>query len=492
MSDDTPNEPNDNEPLTPEEATSEESATPEGTSEQSHDHSHSHDHDHGHGHSHDDVFHPDLGGELDSDELDPANQSLAEALSISFNVLRLVMVALIVWWVAVSGATNVEEGYVGVRLWFGQIAGEPGKQVLEPGGPYLGPPDPLGRFIKAPTTTQTVMIDKAFWFNLPPDLLAELTLDQMVQYSDQQLAPGTDGSLVTGDRNIVHGQWAIEYKVEKARAVDFIRNIGLSDLENERDEVGELVRNPMYRADQFVRNAAEQVIVREVARVTVDDFVLGNINQGRIKVEIQRVLDENQTGITVTQVLVENFTAPLRTRAAFKEVSEAESEQAQKVEVAHTDASKLLNETAGSGYDPLLTAILEYEAVRRLHDKDSAEAVAADEKISALLAEDRVEGTVAMMISEAVAYRGRAKEEIRAEAETFETMLPRYLETPKIVMDRMWQNTFQAIMASSYVETFYMSSDPNQTLYLDINRDPRILKQQEMMRIRSEAEAMER
>lgn len=487
MSDETPNEPNENAPLP-----SEESSTPEGASEQSHDHSHTHDHDHGHGHSHDDVFHPELGGELDSDELDPANQSLAEALSISFNVLRLVMVALIVWWVAVSGATNVEEGYVGVRLWFGQIAGEPGKQVLEPGGPYWGPPDPLGRFIKAPTTTQTVMIDKAFWFFMPPDLLAELSLDAMVQYSDPQLTPGRDGSLVTGDSNIVHGQWAIEYKVEKARAVDFIRNIGLSDLENERDEVGELVRNPMYRADQFVRHAAEQVIVREVARVTVDDFVLGNMNQGRIKVEIQRVLDENQTGVTVTQVLVENFTAPLRTRAAFKAVSEAESEQAQKVEVAHTEASKLLNETAGAGYGPLLEAIIHYEAVRSLHGKDEPEAVEADAAISALLAEELVEGRIAAMISESVAYRGRAKEEIRAEAETFATLLPRYLETPKIVMDRMWQDTFQAIMGGSRVETFYMSSDPNQTLYLELNRDPRILKRQELMRIEQQAESMQR
>ncbi|MHC4996676.1 MAG: SPFH domain-containing protein [Planctomycetota bacterium] len=483
MSDDKPENPE-----TPE--------TPEGGAEahdhdHDHGHDHSHSHDHDHGHSHDDVFHPELGAEIDSDELDPANRSLAEALSISFNVLRIVMIALIVWWVAVSGSTNVEDGYVGIRLWFGQVYGEPGQQVLEPGGPHFGLPDPLGRFIMVPTRPQTVKIDEAFWFWMPPDVLENQNLDQMVSMSDQDLRPDRDGSLITGDKNIVHGRWSIEYKVNELEAVDFVRNIGLSDLESDTDETGEqLVRDPMYRAHQFVRSAAEQVIVREVARVTVDDFVLGEIDKGRIQTGIQNVLDENDTGLLVTQVLVENFTAPLRTREAFKKVSEAESDQAQNVEIAYTEASKILNGVAGSGYGPLLGAINDYEAVRRVHGKDTPEARAADARISALLEEGQVEGAIATVIAEAVAYRSRAKEDIRAEADTFRTLLPRYLANPKIVMDRSWQDTFQHIMSRD-VEVMYMSSDPNQTLYLELNRDPRIQKRREMMQVEAQAEAMD-
>jgi membrane protease subunit HflK len=407
------------------------------------------------------VFHPELGAEIDSDDLDPANRSLAEALSISFNVLRVVMIALIVWWLLMSGSTNVEEGYVGVRLYFGQVYGEEGKQVLDPGGPHWGLPDPLGRFIQVPTRPQTVVLDEAFWFHNPNvDRLEEVSLDLQADQVQQDLTPGQDGSLITGDKNIVHGQWSIEYRVEKTRAVDFIRNVGLWDAEEDGDGEGEIIYNTMHRSNEFVRNIAEQVIVGEVSRLTVDSFVLGEIDKGRIHLGIQRVLDENESGLTVTQVLVDDFTAPLKTRAAFKAVSEAQSDQAQQVEIARTTASKTLNEVAGSGYGPLLEAINNYELVRSMHDKDSPKAKAADAAINALLAEDKVEGSIALVISEAVAYRSRAKEDIRAEAETFSTLLPLYLESPTIVMDRGWQDAFQQIMSGD-VEVFYMSSDPH-------------------------------
>src|ERR1043165_2421282 len=54
------------------------------------------------------------------DAMDPANQSLAEALRLSFRVLQAVILVLIVLFLA-SGFQTVQEGQSGVRTVWGKI-----------------------------------------------------------------------------------------------------------------------------------------------------------------------------------------------------------------------------------------------------------------------------------------------------------------------------------------------------------------------------------
>ncbi len=78
---------------------------------------------------------PDSGAAARPDEsLDPGARSLAEALTVCFGLLKIVMALLIVAFLF-SGAFNVNEGEVAVRLRFGRLQGAPGQQVIEPGGP---------------------------------------------------------------------------------------------------------------------------------------------------------------------------------------------------------------------------------------------------------------------------------------------------------------------------------------------------------------------
>src|SRR5690348_12096254 len=86
-----------------------------------HDHDHGHgDHDHGDGHDHHhgegdgDGHEPGGNGRARFEELDPAQQSLADALRVSFGVLKAIMVVLLILY-AFSGFFSVGNNEVALR-----------------------------------------------------------------------------------------------------------------------------------------------------------------------------------------------------------------------------------------------------------------------------------------------------------------------------------------------------------------------------------------
>src|SRR6185503_3460290 len=64
--------------------------------------------------------------------MDPANQSLAEALRLSFRVLQVVILVLIVLFM-ISGIQTVKEGQTGVMTRFGKVVPIDGQEALSPG-----------------------------------------------------------------------------------------------------------------------------------------------------------------------------------------------------------------------------------------------------------------------------------------------------------------------------------------------------------------------
>ena len=77
--------------------------------------------------------------------MDPANQSLAEALRLSYRVLQVVIVILVGLFL-VSGCQNVGPGQSGVMTFFGKIQTVGGSQALEPGRHWSRWPFPAGDF----------------------------------------------------------------------------------------------------------------------------------------------------------------------------------------------------------------------------------------------------------------------------------------------------------------------------------------------------------
>ncbi|MFW6060638.1 MAG: SPFH domain-containing protein, partial [Phycisphaeraceae bacterium] len=206
---------------------------------------------------------------------DPAQQSLADALRVSFMILKGVMVLLLLIYLG-SGTFSVDAKHKAVRLRFGQIVGQPGQQVYDEGW-YIGLPYPIEQKIHVPVSPRSVNVGTAF---MPSG-----------QYRQGQgLDPISDGSLITGDANIVHGQFDVRYTIRDPAA--YVRNVGSMEL-----------------ADELVRLFAEQGIVHAVAQMEADRFIRGaDMTQARL--HAQERLDAMDTGVGIETFLLRNPQPP--------------------------------------------------------------------------------------------------------------------------------------------------------------------------------------
>src|SRR5512140_1479223 len=105
------------------------------------------------------------GSSLDPDALDPANQSLADALRKSFGVLKLLMFVLLILYF-LSGLFSVSPSEVGVRTRCGRIVGETDTSGAR--GAILGPgwhwswPYPIERWTTVSTSEREIPLEFMF------------------------------------------------------------------------------------------------------------------------------------------------------------------------------------------------------------------------------------------------------------------------------------------------------------------------------------------
>jgi modulator of FtsH protease HflK len=394
--------------------------------------------------------------------LDPAQQSLAEALQVSFAILKLAMVALLVAY-AFSGTFSVGSNEVAVRLRFGDYVGDPGNRVLER-GTYLAAPFPFEQVVKVDTRPTTLVLDKEFWFETTKDD-SGLTRSQMQGRKAQPLHPLRDGSLLTGDLSIVHAKWTITWKV--ADPVAYLTNVGSPTV-----------------AESLVRLVSQQGIVQAFAQLTADDVLRGIVNRELAVGLMQRQLDDMRTGLVVDQLALDKVSAPMLVAGSFDAVTSAESDRAGRIVAAQQERARILGETAGEASGPILGLITAYEqAVER---GDQAAAGAAEAAIDAALGDLRVGasaigGDVARVINGAKTYRTQVVEQVGAEAQAFRELLPQYTQNPRLVLAKLWEDARETILTGD-VETFY--TVPGQ-LELQLNRDPELQKERQKEQLRS-------
>ncbi len=112
--------------------------------------------------------------------------------------------------------------------------------------------------------------------------------------------------MLTGDLNVIDVEWIIQFRREDPRK--FLFN----------------VRDPI----KAIRDISESVIRRIVGNWTFD-YVLGNredLNKMAQK-EIQKILDEYESGINIVNVRLQNVVPPDPVKGAFNEVNEAQQEK---------------------------------------------------------------------------------------------------------------------------------------------------------------------
>ena len=252
--------------------------------------------------------------------LDPANQSLADALRLSFRVLKFVMIALVIIFLF-SGVVMVDEKQVVVLTRFGKQVGAP----LKP-GLHIALPYPIDEQVPVSTAQKRLSID-TFWLRITAQDQAR-DLSQL-EPRGKDLDPATDGALLTGDRAIMHLLFTAEYRITSA--TDYVMNVEDAKREKELLQV-------------VLRNAA----VAETARATADlVWKDASTLASRIKSRAQKRLDLLESGIVLDDVIADKSYFPLQTKRQFLMVSNAENRKRELVNEADSERTKKLLGVAG-------------------------------------------------------------------------------------------------------------------------------------------------
>ncbi|MFA7653375.1 MAG: FtsH protease activity modulator HflK [Candidatus Omnitrophota bacterium] len=133
--------------------------------------------------------------------------------------------------------------------------------------------------------------------------------------------------MLTGDLNILDVRWIVQFKIKDPIKLLFV------------------VRNPR----SVIRDVSEIVMRRFVGDYTVDEVL--TIKREEIdhlaQVEMQRILDDYQTGVQVITVKLLDVNPPDKVKPAFNEVNEAKQEKEKMINQAWEAYNKAIPKAKG-------------------------------------------------------------------------------------------------------------------------------------------------
>lgn len=395
----------------------------------------------------------------DAELLDPANQSLADALRITLRLVQGGMLVLAGLFL-VSGSQSVRENERGIKLFFGQVT----RSDVEP-GLSVNPPYPVGELIRVDIGQAELKLDRQFWIYAanPADLAKPI--DMLTKMPN--LTPGQGGSNLTADGNLAHSQWKVLYKRENAKL--WAENV-LPEMERD-----------------LVRTAVQRGVVQACAKTNLDDLLrqtggdAGSV-ASRAKAIAQAQLDRVKSGIRVQQVLLENVTPPLWVRDKFNSVQSSVADATKLLDTTQSAARSRLTEQAGEAVPYLRPLLDEYEAAIEGRGKRSADDILAD--INALMMGDPVtidgkeapgirSGKVAAIIAEAKQYRSEVENSRKAEYERFRQKLTQFQTNPRLMIAQEISDAVGGFMARPETQMI-MLPPGSDVISLMLNPDPDI------------------
>jgi modulator of FtsH protease HflK len=359
--------------------------------------------------------------------MDPANQSLGEALRLSYRVLQVAILALVVVFLF-SGFQTVQDGQTGVKTFFGRIVGAPGDEQVTPGlQPFW--PYPVGEIVLLPQK-DAVELNSEFF---PRFRNGAATVEQAASAvnKDDPIRPGEDGSLVTADGDLAHVRISAEYTVD-----DAVRTLG-----EFRPEV----------LREVVRHALARGMVETAAQFTLQELLDNrDAPEQMLRQRAQATLDAMKAGVKLGAVTLPEKIAPLAIRNTLARVQEARENGKLALEKAQSEANKILVGTAGPEYSQVLEMIQRYETVLTRGDIAAADAVM--QEIGARLEGGANVGQTSSIITRAQAYRASVRATLGKEAGRLAGLAPSYHENPVQLVRKLWLDAVREVMSSSTAE----------------------------------------
>ncbi len=393
-------------------------------------------------------------------QLDPANQSLAEALNLVFRLLQVAMLGLFVYF-ALSGLQSIKENEKGLRLIFGKKAGAD----LPPGFQFAYP-YPVGELVRVDVGEQRVELMDSFWPRLDPEQ-KKMGLGQLAQQASWYgIDPERDGSLITGDHNLAHTQWQVRY--QRYDAGNWVENV----LDKESEQ-------------RMVQAAVERGVLQAVAQTNIEDLLKQSAgDEGSIAYRAQEIaqqsLDGVNSGLRIVQLTLRERTPPLAVYQDFSRVQSADQEASKARDTAESTARDVLNRMAGEAHRHLIQQIGLYEKAVTLGDAAEQERVMAiirgllegeavrvgDETVAGMSS-----GRVRDLLNAAKSYRTSVVSQARSDLASFNAKLAQFRINPGVVIQRDWADAMTSLLGREFVDIFWLSPG-TQEYTMTLNRDP--------------------
>lgn len=361
--------------------------------------------------------------------MDPANQSLGEALRLSYRLLQLAIAGLVVTFL-LSGFQSVPEGVTGIRTFFGKIAGDAGQEVVAPGlQPFW--PYPVGEFT---TMQQRQSVDDRdnFW---PARSQQNMTAEMATDSADAKtpIQPGRDGSVITADGDLAHLQLSVDYSIA--------------------DPVAMLTQMSPERTETVVRSVLERAVVLTVAKYTLTELLeQRDLPALDIRELMQASLNELDCGIAITGVTILERTAPFAVREALRRVQTAREDMKTLLERARQEANAKLVGTAGPNYAAVLELIHQYELCLTAGDHAGSDQLL--KKIGLRLEEPDIGGAASFIINRAKSYQSALTATLAKEARRVASLAASYRENPHQLVQQLWLDAVRQAMSQGEIEVF--------------------------------------
>ncbi|MFH1417824.1 MAG: SPFH domain-containing protein [Planctomycetota bacterium] len=412
-----------------------------------------------------------------NEELDPANQSLADALRKSFGILKLLMIVLVILYFF-SGWFSVKPDEVGVVLRFGRILGtgegEQTRPTVLKEGWHWSWPYPFERW--ETVSTKERLHKTEFMFKLSEKEQAA----GISGYKSNNLSPLRDDYLITGDVNIIHASLAVRYKIDDV--VAYLTNVMPAPSPKPASGAVDFHEYPEDTLmSNLLRDATIEVAARRVAldiRGPGQAEFLSAVSE-RLAEKLNALaaagvptgirIDSNKGVLARKSGMVEGIMPPRQVQEVFDRVDAAKAEMFAELTKAESAAQALLLETVGVNYDAIARAIREeYDLMLALSAAESTAGggdEAETQRLRDALGKQRVAtqglmseatGEVQEILKGAETGKSEIIKEAQGDYKHFTKVYPEFLENPEIFMSRMLQEVYARVLRNDGVAKIFV------------------------------------
>jgi membrane protease subunit HflK len=408
-----------------------------------------------------------LPGDRTGEELDAAGKSLSEALRLSFNILKVIMVVLVVIFLA-SGFRTVGPEEQAIVLRLGRIRGVGEERLLGPGLHWVFP-YPIDEIVRIPVQNKVNLPIGSFWYyQSSAEILGEGPKKRI--NPRDALNPVRDGYCITrsekqnqaiagftgSDYNIVHCKWQITYTIDDPER--FFTNVfvDLADVQagqNYADVISENI-------DPLLKYMVADAVVTTIVNYTIDDVLFEQVAavSQHVKRLMQEKLDAIESGLKIVSVQLTDKIWPRQVNEAFQASIRASQESQRAISEARTYSEQTLNEAAGP------VAVQLYKAVHN-------ETVSEQQKEFLW---SQLAGNAQSKMADARAYRTKVVESARANAEYLHEILPEYRKRPELVIWEIYQSAIEDVLTNTDEKFIIQPTKDGKGVeyWIQLNRDP--------------------